>query len=149
MSKKITVIQYKHLKPHLKARLGLVIVHDKDAKVSFNDFDTKYTGPKSRFGKYLRDLHSQGVDISEFVQVSNDEKPNDSVVELAQRLHKVLGNKIVRSTGIGLTTKYTEKFDWSRPGAKDTKYYRMAQHLLKENEERDIQRVIDIITRYA
>src|SRR6185436_962909 len=69
-------------------QLGYVIVHDESAKISVNKFDSRYKGKRSKFGKYLRDLQANGIDISSLLTGTAplDKDTDDLATSIAKRL---------------------------------------------------------------
>lgn len=149
MGKKVTCIQYPRKAPHMYKKLGFVIVHDAQAEVSFHTFDFRYTGQRSHFGQYLRDLHAKGVDISDavpqFVKVNNEEL----IIVLAKRLYKALVTRTVYKDGNSIRTTNDTAYDWTKPAAKLSRYYKMAEKLLQEHEEQAVIDIVNLITGFA
>lgn len=64
---KATFIAWPRKAPHRWKQMGFVVVHDINAQISFNEFDWRYRGKRSRFGKYIRELDANGVDVTSVV----------------------------------------------------------------------------------
>lgn len=143
--------------PHKWKQLGVVIVHDAKTEITFNEFDYRYRGKKSRFGRYLRDLHAKGVDVTGLTKLESLEKEKEELaLTLAKRLYGVLGKRTVYerkqcTCGIKPATivKAEDKWDWNSPAVKHSKYYKMAVRILNENDEDSAIRIVNTITGYA
>lgn len=42
-----------------------------------------------------------------------------------------------------------EAFDWSHPGVKHSRYYKMAVRILQDNDQATALKIVNIITGYA
>ena len=155
---KVSFVEFPQ-KVHEWKRLGHVIVHDAAADISLHTFDLRYLGPRSRLGKHLRELQANGVDISAYENMNHfktkrsglKKKPDDLTVTIAKRLYTSLVKRtIVHGTtkkgGKTTTTKNDESFDWNRSDVVNSKYYKMAERIIKEN---DALKIVNIITGYA
>jgi|SRR5689334_8398783 len=142
-------------KHHKWKKLGYVLVQDENAELSLNEFDKRYTGPKSKYGQFIRDLKSKGVDISQLTEKAIDFKPDDLTIVIAKRLYSALSNKYIMAAnkaGYVLshrTIKPTETFDWKNPGVKRTRYYKMAERLLKDHDSETVLQIVNKIAGYA
>ena len=143
---------------HQWKQLGVVVVHDKNAKISLNEFDFRYCGKRSRLGRYLRDLHAKGVDVSQvhFTSESLEKEKEELVLSMAKRLYEALGKRTifkreecVCGTKKATTIKKDEVWDWKHVGIKRSRYHKMAVRILKDNDEETAVRIINTITGYA
>lgn len=143
-------------KAHQYKKLGVIAVGSKEGFVTHGSFDCRYTSNRSKFGKALAQLQSEGIDISNITKSQKlSKQEQDLVITVAQRLYEVIGNrtKVIdrRTPGSSLSStslKKDETFDWTKPCVKYSRYYKMAEHLLKHNDPALVMNVVDIITGY-
>lgn len=135
--KKATLISLNKVKPHQWKKLAYVVVAE--GHVSFNEFDTRYTSPRSRFGKYLRQLRSQGIDVSHLLPngLKEEDKTEDLILVMARRLCEKLSKKDIKN------------WDWNKPTVKHSHYYKLAKRILEENDPESACRIVNLITGYA
>jgi hypothetical protein len=146
---------------------GIVVVQDADTEFPTIDgraFDRRYTGKRSKLGKYLRDLAAKGVDVSSIVPTPLEKEEHELAIKLAQRLFDMLVAKritienktkphpnnpvhIVSYTSV--VTKKAEAFDWNSPGVRQSKYYRLAESLIKDNDPETVYRIVSAISNFA
>ena len=146
-------------KTHQWKQLGVVVVHDKHADITINEFDFRYRGKKSRLGRFLRDLHAKGVDVSHVVAKLEplEKEKEDLALSMAKRLYDALAKRTAykridcHKCGVKPATiiKKDENWDWKHIGVKHSKYYKMAVRILNENDEATAIRIINTITGHA
>lgn len=141
--------------PHKYKNLGVVVLHDPKATISFNEFDFRYRGKRSRLGRYLRELHALGVDVDGLIDNENKSLENEELtIHIAKRLYEALVKRTIYEDktargSIKLTTKKAETWDWKKPAARKSRYYKMAELILKESDPETALRIVNIITGYA
>lgn len=133
---------------------GTVVIHDADSEVTFNQFDCRYKGKQSRLGKYLRDLHAQGVDISDVIKGPLEKEQDELARIMAERLYKTFGARTValgaqKLSGTKLSIKMVEKWDTKHKSFHQSTYYKMAARILQDNEPAVALNIVNIITGYA
>jgi hypothetical protein len=144
---------------HQWKQLGVVVIHDAKTEISLNEFDLRYRGKKSRLGRYLRDLHAKGVDITSVLSTLEplEKEKEELALTLTKRLYEALGKRTAYKRvpcfkcGVKEATivKKEEAWDWKHPGVKHSKYYKMVVRILNENDQETAIRIINTITGYA
>jgi hypothetical protein len=146
---------------------GIIVVQDADTEFPVIDgraFDGRYTGKRSKLGKYLRDLAAKGVDVSSIVPTPLEKEQHELVIKLAQRLYDTLVVKritienktkphpVSSAHTVNYTTIVTRKadvFDWNSPGVRQSKYYRLAESLIRDNDPETVYRIVSTISDFA
>ena len=82
---------------HQWKQLGVVVVHDAQTKTTLHEFDFRYRGKKSRLGRYLRDLHAKGVDVTGVVSILEplEKEKEDLALSMAKRLYEALVKRTI------------------------------------------------------
>ena len=146
----------KRFSPWIEA--GVVVVHDANAKITYNVFDKRYRGKRSRFGKFIADLKSKGIDISDLDPADRPKEQEELALVMAKRPYEALGKRTVvinnatpniARMATHATVKKDELFDWNNPAVKHSKYYKMAARILQENDPEVAVKIVNIITGYA
>lgn len=144
-------------KKHQFKQLGVVVVHDAQTEISLNEFDCRHRGKRSRFGKYLRELHAKGVDVSALLPTVESPEKEELTLAMAKRLYDALVKRTLYeripchkcSIKPAKVPQNAETWDWNKPAAKHSKYYKMAARIFKENDTDTAIRIINTITGYA
>jgi len=141
-------------KQHQYKKFGCVVVHNADAKFSATQFDFRYMGPRSKLGKFLRQLQKEGVDVSDVGKITSFVKahgePDELTMAIAKRLYEAMGKRTFNKDATGKQTlTKNEKFDWKKPAAKHTRFYKLAEYLLKNFDQKTVLDIVNVIAGYA